>query len=151
MSVKLVIDMNLSVEWVVELSGSGWPAVHWSSVGDPRADDAAIMAWARANDHVVFTHDLDFGTALALTHATGPSVLQVRSQRVLPENMGPVVIAALRQTATDDPCPPPRWPSHNGDTPVTSLVRHLRGTDSVLGTFASWRWATKARLSVPET
>jgi len=99
MSVKLVIDMNLSVEWVVELSGSGWPAVHWSSVGDPRADDAAIMAWARANDHVVFTHDLDFGTALALTHATGPSVLQVRSQRVLPENMGPVVIAALRQTA----------------------------------------------------
>jgi predicted nuclease of predicted toxin-antitoxin system len=46
---------------------------------------------------VVFTHDLDFGTALALTQATGPSVLQVRGQNVLPEHMGPVVIAALRQ------------------------------------------------------
>ena len=25
------------------------------------------MAWARDNGHVVFTHDLDFGTLLALT------------------------------------------------------------------------------------
>jgi predicted nuclease of predicted toxin-antitoxin system len=40
---------------------------------------------------------LDFGTMLALTHATGPSVLQVRAQNVLPEDIGPVVIAALRQ------------------------------------------------------
>ncbi len=55
------------------------------------------MAWARANGHVVFTHDLDFGTMLALSHATGPSVLQVRGQNVLPEDIGPVVIAALRQ------------------------------------------------------
>jgi predicted nuclease of predicted toxin-antitoxin system len=55
------------------------------------------MAWALANNHVVFTHDLDFGTTLALTHAAGPSVLQVRGQSVLPEDVGPVVIAALRQ------------------------------------------------------
>ena len=55
------------------------------------------MAWALANGHVVFTHDLDFGTMLALTHASGPSVLQVRGQAILPEDIGPVVIAALRQ------------------------------------------------------
>jgi predicted nuclease of predicted toxin-antitoxin system len=97
MSVRLVVDMNLSVEWVEELARQGWAAVHWSTVGDPRADDAVIMAWAQANNHVVFTHDLDFGTALALTHATGPSVLQVRGQSVLPEDIGPVVAAALRQ------------------------------------------------------
>ncbi len=97
MSVPLVIDMNLSVEWVTALAQQGWSAVHWSTVGDPRADDVAIMAWARANGSVVFTHDLDFGTMLALTHATGPSVLQVRGQSVLSEDIGPVVIAALRQ------------------------------------------------------
>ena len=34
---------------------------------------------------------------LALTHATGPSVLQVRGQSVLPEDIGPEVLAALRQ------------------------------------------------------
>jgi predicted nuclease of predicted toxin-antitoxin system len=59
------------------------------------------MAWALANAYVVFTHDLDFGTILALTHAAGPRVLQVRGQDVLPEHMGPVVIAALRQHDAD--------------------------------------------------
>jgi predicted nuclease of predicted toxin-antitoxin system len=97
MSVSLVVDMNLSVEWVAELARHGWSGVHWSTVGDPRADDSVIMAWALANGRVVFTHDLDFGTLLALTHSTGPSVLQVRSQNVLPEDIGPLVIAALRQ------------------------------------------------------
>jgi predicted nuclease of predicted toxin-antitoxin system len=97
MSVQLVIDMNLSVEWVAELARHGWSAVHWSAVGDPRAADAVLMAWARANGRVVFTHGLDFGAMLALTHAAGPSVLQIRGQNVLPEAMGPVVIAALRQ------------------------------------------------------
>src|SRR6266851_3485837 len=97
MSVQLVVDMNLSPEWVAELAQHGWSALHWSTVGDPRADDAALMAWALANGRVVFTHDLDFGTTLALTHATGPSVLQVRGQNVLPEHMSPLVVAALRQ------------------------------------------------------
>lgn len=97
MSVKLLVDMNLSVEWVTELTSHGWSAMHWSTVGDPSATDSVIMAWALANGYVVFTHDLDFGTMLALTHAAGPSVLQVRGQNVLPEDIGPVVIAALRQ------------------------------------------------------
>jgi predicted nuclease of predicted toxin-antitoxin system len=97
MSVRLVVDMNLSVEWIPELARHGWSASHWSTVGDPQADDITIMAWAVENGYVVFTHDLDFGTTLALTHATGPSVLQVRGQNVLPEHMGPLVVAALRQ------------------------------------------------------
>jgi predicted nuclease of predicted toxin-antitoxin system len=97
MSLRIVVDMNLSVEWIHVLEQAGWAAVHWSAVGDPRADDSTIMAWASANSHAVFTHDLDFGTALALTHASGPSVMQVRSQYILPEQMGPTVLAALRQ------------------------------------------------------
>ena len=101
MSVQLVIDMNLSPAWIAELAAHGWSAVHWSTVGDPSADDAMIMAWARANGRVVFTHDLDFGTMLALTHATGPSVLQIRSQNILPEDIGPMVIAALRKHDAD--------------------------------------------------
>ena len=97
MSVTIVVDMNLSVEWAPFLGQAGWRAVHRSDVGDPRAEDATIMAWALARGHVVFTHDLDFGTALALTHAGGPSVIQVHGHRVLPEHMGPVVLAALTQ------------------------------------------------------
>lgn len=97
MSVTILIDMNLSIEWVAELAQHGWTAVHWSTVGDPRAEDSVITAWALANGYVIFTHDLDFGTMLALTHVRGPSVLQVRGQKVLPEDAGPLVRAALRQ------------------------------------------------------
>ncbi len=97
MSLRIVVDMNLSVEWIPLLEQAGWTAVHWSFVGDPRADDVTIMTWASAHNHAVFTHDLDFGTALALTHVGKPSVIQVRSQRVLPEHIGPMVLAALKQ------------------------------------------------------
>jgi predicted nuclease of predicted toxin-antitoxin system len=96
MSLRFIIDMNLSPEWVDEFARYGWPALHWSSVGDPAADDATIMAWARSNDQIVFTHDLDYGTMLALTHATGPSVFQIRGQYVLPEVIGSTVAAAVR-------------------------------------------------------
>jgi predicted nuclease of predicted toxin-antitoxin system len=44
MSAQLVIDMNLSVEWVDELASHGWSAVHWSTVREPSAEDAVIMA-----------------------------------------------------------------------------------------------------------
>src|SRR5262245_54857905 len=97
MSVKILIDMNLSPDWVKVLQRHGWSAVHWSSVGDPHAADGTIMDWALANGYIVFTHDLDFGTPLALTHATGPSVLQVRAQDILPDHLESVVVAALRQ------------------------------------------------------
>jgi predicted nuclease of predicted toxin-antitoxin system len=101
MSVKVLIDMNLSPDWVPVLQHHGWPAVHWSTVGDPRATDRTIMDWAVANGYIVFTHDLDFGTMLALTHATGPSVLQVRAEDVLPDHLEGVVIAALTQHDAD--------------------------------------------------
>jgi predicted nuclease of predicted toxin-antitoxin system len=97
MSLRIVVDMNLSVEWMPLLEQAGWSALHWSAIGDPRADDVTIMAWALSHQHVVFTHDLDFATILALTHAGGPSVIQVRAQRILPEHMGSTVLAALRQ------------------------------------------------------
>jgi predicted nuclease of predicted toxin-antitoxin system len=95
MSIRLLVDMNLSPEWIAELAKRGFNAVHWSTVGDPHAADTTIMSFARNNEFVVFTHDLDFGTLLALTHAAGPSVLQVRGQNVLPDHMGALVAAAL--------------------------------------------------------
>ena len=101
MSIQVLIDMNLSPDWVPYLAASGWTAVHWSTVGDPRATDQVVMDWARANSHVVLTHDLDFGTLLALTHASGPSVIQARFQDVMPAAMGPAVVAVLQQFGSE--------------------------------------------------
>ncbi len=89
--------MNLTAEWVDELTKHGWDAVHWSTVGAADADDATIMAWARSNHRVVFTHDLDFGTTIALTRMTGPSVIQVRGQEVLPEDISSIIVDSLKK------------------------------------------------------
>ena len=94
---NIVIDMNLSPLWGPILSAEGWKAIHWSTIGAPTAPDHEIMAWARSNAYVVFTHDLDFGVLLALTHAQGPSVIQVRTQNVLPSHLSPIIIPVLHK------------------------------------------------------
>lgn len=63
----------------------------------PRAEDPILFQWARANGYVVFTHDLDFGTLLALTQAESPSVIQVRTQDVTQHYLEAMVIGALKE------------------------------------------------------
>ncbi|MBX3436225.1 MAG: DUF5615 family PIN-like protein [Planctomycetaceae bacterium] len=101
MSLHILIDMNLSPDWTSLLRASGFSATHWSTVVRPGASDRQIMDWAVANGCVVLTHDLDFGTILALTHRSGPSVVQLRGQDVLPDRMGNLVVAALAQHETE--------------------------------------------------
>jgi predicted nuclease of predicted toxin-antitoxin system len=94
---KLLIDMNLSPDWIAVFEQQGWEALHWSTVGDPCATDSVIMDWARANGYVVFTHDLDFGTLLATTRVQGPSVIQVRTQDIMPSGLGDRLAQILQQ------------------------------------------------------
>lgn len=94
---KLLTDMNLSALWVKVFEQEGWQALHWSTVGDPRAEDSEIMNWVHDNSYIVFTHDLDLGILLALTRAVGPRVIQVRTQNVMPGYIGKVVVETLRQ------------------------------------------------------
>ena len=94
---KFLIDMNLSPRWVEVFMAAGLDATHWSAIGDPRATDRSIMEWARSNGFIVFTHDLDFGAILAATQASGPSVIQIRAENVLPEDAGDAVITAIRR------------------------------------------------------
>ncbi len=93
---KILIDMNLSPDWAAAFAAENIESVHWSTVGDPRAEDAVIMEYARANNYIVFTHDLDFGTLLALTQTESPSVIQVRAQNILSSHLSKTVVAVLR-------------------------------------------------------
>lgn len=94
---KFIIDMNLTPRWVQVFMAAGLDATHWSSIGDPRATDQSILEWARGDGYIVFSHDLDFGAILAATQASGPSVIQIRGENVLPEDAGDTVIAAIRR------------------------------------------------------
>jgi predicted nuclease of predicted toxin-antitoxin system len=95
--VKVLVDMNLSPSWVPVLASHGFSAIHWSAVGDGRAPDRVILGWAHDNGYVVFTNDLDFGAILAVSRATAPSVVQVRTQDVTPEHLTALIVRALRQ------------------------------------------------------
>lgn len=55
------------------------------------------MAWARDNDSIVFTRDLDFGTLLATTDVQGPSVIQVRAKDVMPRRLGNLLVEVIHQ------------------------------------------------------
>ncbi len=85
---NLVLDMNLSPLWVDFFDGTFVNAVHWSSIGAVDIEDEKIFEWAKVNHHLVFTNDLDFGAILAATNANALSVLQVRTQDLLPETIG---------------------------------------------------------------
>jgi predicted nuclease of predicted toxin-antitoxin system len=93
--ISIVIDMNLSPDWVERLSSAGYDAVHWSTVGDPRATDREIMRWAAEHQRAVMTHDLDFGAVLAATQARVPSVIQLRAADVLLGAIAERVVRAL--------------------------------------------------------
>lgn len=92
---KVLIDMNLSPTWVQFLVSHGIQAVHWSVIGEPSAPDSQTFDYAAENGFVVFTHDLDFGMLLAKRKLRGPSVIQVRTQDVLPAAIGANVLQAI--------------------------------------------------------
>ena len=51
---KILIDMNLSPEWVQEFKLHKIEAAHWSDVGQFEAPDAIIMEWARKNEYCFY-------------------------------------------------------------------------------------------------
>lgn len=98
---KILIDMNLSPRLVRELSSHGIAASHWSSIGAHNATDRELFDWARDHDHIVLTHDLDFGELLAGTEGRGPSVIQIRTQDVTPEALAHYLVTVLDQFRGD--------------------------------------------------
>lgn len=97
---KFLVDMNLSPLWIPFLKQHGFEAIHWSDVGPASAPDPEIMEHAAEGKFVVFTHDLDFGRLLALQRNSRPSVVQIRTQDVLPVNIGLLVVNALNVART---------------------------------------------------
>jgi predicted nuclease of predicted toxin-antitoxin system len=94
---KILIDMNLSPSWVEFFRLSGIESVHWSSIGKRNAEDYDIMIYAKSNNYTIFTHDLDFGTILAVSNFDKPSVIQIRAQNIMPSNIGNTILKALNQ------------------------------------------------------
>jgi predicted nuclease of predicted toxin-antitoxin system len=97
MSLRILIDMNLSPSWVKVLQGAGFEASHWYKLGAANAPDNELFSWARENKFIIFTHDLDFGAMLAATNAEAPSVFQIRTEDVSPAALAQRTIELLHR------------------------------------------------------
>jgi predicted nuclease of predicted toxin-antitoxin system len=96
---KILIDMNLPPGWVSVLEEAGHTASHWSNIGSLNAPDREVLAWAKANGYLLFTHDLDFGAILAATEAEGPSVIQIRTQDISPDHAKTLLLNIINKFA----------------------------------------------------
>jgi len=97
--VKIVVDMNLSPEWIRVLASSGWSAQHWSRIGKGDAEDDEIFRWARENDHIILTQDLDFPQILFAAASGSPSVILLRVDNELDEKVRARVCAAIAKAS----------------------------------------------------
>lgn len=59
------------------------------------------MRFARDNEFIVLTHDLDFGDILAATGGAKPSVVQIRASGLGVERIGQQLISALALCAEE--------------------------------------------------
>lgn len=98
---RLPIDMNLTFRWVQRLGEADHESVHWSTVGNPAASDSQICAYAREHGFIVLTNDLDFPQILAHTRASGPSVVLLRGEPLIPEVRGTALLRALDDCALE--------------------------------------------------
>ena len=87
--------MNLSPGWVGRLARQGFEAVHWSTIGAATAPDVEILTWANEHGFVLITNDLDFSSILAASVAATPSVVQIRAQDLLSDQVVDTVVHAL--------------------------------------------------------
>ena len=78
--IKMLLDQGLPRTAASLLRERGWDAQHVSERGMSRAEDSAIIALARLEKRMVVTLDADFHALLAVSGATGPSVLRIRME-----------------------------------------------------------------------
>ena len=98
---KLILDMNIPFKYAHLLADKGFEVMRWSDIGSPTASDTEIMEYARENDFIVLTCDLDFSAILSSTHDVKPSVAQIRASVMYAERAIDLVAIALHKYAED--------------------------------------------------
>lgn len=76
--IKLLADMNISPQTVTALQEQGSDIIRVSEVMSGTASDLEILEFARQENRVIVTQDLDFSMLLALGGYNKPSLITLR-------------------------------------------------------------------------
>jgi predicted nuclease of predicted toxin-antitoxin system len=98
---KLLLDQGLPRSTVPHLSRANIEAVHVGEIGFATASDARILDFANQNGSIVATLDADFHTLLAITGATGPSVIRIRIEGLRGEELASLLVTVLKVCKDD--------------------------------------------------
>jgi predicted nuclease of predicted toxin-antitoxin system len=77
---NLVLDQGVPRDAAAHLRALGYECIHLGEIGMSRAADEEILAFSLERNAVVVTLDADLHTILALSGASGPSVIRLRLQ-----------------------------------------------------------------------
>jgi predicted nuclease of predicted toxin-antitoxin system len=97
--IRLLLDQGLPVSTAAHLRTARFDALHVAEIGMSRATDAAILEHAEAERRVVATLDADFHTLLALSAATGPSVIRIRQEGLQGAELATLLARIVAQAA----------------------------------------------------
>ena len=80
MPIRLVLDQGVPRDAATRLRALGNECTHVGEIGMSKAADDEILAWSLGKNAIVVTLDADFHTILAVSGASGPSVIRLRIQ-----------------------------------------------------------------------
>ncbi|NES22693.1 MAG: hypothetical protein F6K41_28185 [Symploca sp. SIO3E6] len=93
--IRLLADMNISPQTVTFLQQQGWDTVRVAEVLPATTPDSEIMEFARREERVIVTQDLDFSTLLALGGYNQPSLITLRLSASDPDTVNQKLIKVL--------------------------------------------------------
>jgi predicted nuclease of predicted toxin-antitoxin system len=100
--VHLLVDANLSPRVAAILRDHGHDAIHVADVGLVSASDEAVLAYAVGSHQVIVSADTDFGELLAVSGATRPSLVLLRSaDRLTPDQQAALLAENLPAVAAE--------------------------------------------------
>jgi predicted nuclease of predicted toxin-antitoxin system len=85
--IRFLADMNISPKTVQSLRQQGWDITRVSQLLPVHTSDREILDYARQEEQVVVTQDLDFSNLLALVGYRRPSLITLRLATADPESI----------------------------------------------------------------
>ena len=84
-NIRLLADVHISPKTVGDLQKQGYEIIRSSEVLPANAPDINILEFARAENWVVLTQDLDFSMLVALSRYSQPSLITLRLSSAKPD------------------------------------------------------------------